>query len=164
MAAERPPSKVSPSTPDVPATDETAPPQRSPLARALPFGEETAPPQRSPLAAALPFRRPTERAKLENARTVAFSMPESAALPPGASSGGAPRLSIEQYAALCAEVSVSPETAEATFAKYGLASPEERAAADLEWQERLRADAALMQRWQTLYLHYSEQLYLTGRR
>ncbi|MBK8258651.1 MAG: hypothetical protein IPK82_39080 [Polyangiaceae bacterium] len=85
--------------------------------------------------------------------------------PPAVPSGGGPvaakstgrfGLSIEQYAALCAEVNVYPESAEAIFTQYGLASRKDRLTADAGWQERLRADPILMQRWQALYLHYHD--------
>lgn len=163
--------------------DETAPPQKSPLRGALPFapsrprpalegssGEETAPPQKSPLAAALPFRH--ER---PGAPTTAFAMPtpeDLRRLAPGAEPASAAKntsseqhagLTIEQYASLCAELAVFPEAAEATFARYGLAAPQDRAAADRAWQGRLRADDALMQRWQGLYLQYHEHHSRTGR-
>lgn len=159
------------------AIDRPAPPP------AEPSGEETAPPQRSPLAAALPFRHakpspstvaipaPTAEDLRRLAQPGAGNTPSSAPAaeahpshaPPPA--GGGPvvarstghfGLSIEQYAALCAEVAVHPQTADATFAKYGLAARKDRMAADLGWQELLRADPALMARWQSLYLHYHQ--------
>lgn len=165
----------SPSPAPAPAprfTDEpTAPPQRSPLAAALPFRHA------KPSASTVAFAMPTpedlhrlsqagpapgpaaaERARLEQAKTVAFSIspvPEDGA-PVAAKSTGHFGLSIEQYAALCAEVAASPHTAEATFARYGLADRKARLVADSAWQERLRADPALLQRWQSLYLHYHE--------
>lgn len=85
--------------------------------------------------------------------------------PPAVPSGGGPvaakstghfGLSVEQYAALCAEVNVYPQSAEAIFTQYGLASRKDRLTADAGWQERLRADPVLMQRWQALYLHYHD--------
>lgn len=218
----RPPTPPPPPAPP-PAPrfgEETAPAERSPLAAALPFrhakpGASTVaipmptpedlrrlaggPPQqpvtpglKGPLSAA-------DRARMEQAKTVAF-----AAMPPGfgdpgysqttpaahsaspaatspsphqqsplqapshaspVPAGGGPvaarstghfGLSIEQYAALCAEVAILPDAAEATFAKYGLAARKERLTADAAWQDRLRADNALMQRWQSLYLYYHE--------
>lgn len=88
--------------------------------------------------------------------------------PPGASpvpAGGGPvaakstghfGLSIEQYAALCAEIAVFPDRGEAIFAQYGLGARKDRMTADLAWQDKLRADHALMARWQGLYLHYHD--------
>jgi hypothetical protein len=84
--------------------------------------------------------------------------------PVAAMSTGHFGLSIEQYAALCAELAVFPQAAETIFAQYGLASRKDRLTADLAWQERLRADNALMQRWQSLYLHYHEYYHRQGRR
>lgn len=128
-----------------------------------------------------PSSGPSARNELESAPTVAFhlqerppasqntsSQPPPAAGPPSqppppsgtgrvaARSTGHFGLSIEQYAALCAEIAVFPTTSEAIFAKYGLASAKDRMTADIGWQERLRGDAALMARWQGLYLHYHE--------
>lgn len=76
--------------------------------------------------------------------------------PVAAKSTGHFGLSIEQYAALCAEIGVFPERGEAIFAQYGLAVQKDRITADLAWQDRLRADNALMARWQSLYLYYHE--------
>jgi len=162
-----------------PFGEETAPAERSPLAAALPFRH--ARPMAStvgiPMPTAEDLRRmaqgganaaalatPVEsaeaaaRAKLAMAKTVGFEMPPVPADkgPVAATSTGHFGLSLEQYAALCAEVAVFPQTAEAIFAKYGLGASRDRLTADLAWQERLRADNALMQRWQSLYLHYHE--------
>jgi hypothetical protein len=170
LAAPRPPPRA-------------APPQKKPIVMGPPI-DETAPPQRSPLAAALPFRHASvERARLENARTVGFAMPPGGEDPakaaanragaPGSALQGAPGaaastghfgLTLEQYAALCAEVAVFPLAAEAIFARYGLASQKDRLTADAAWQDRLRADPAMMQRWQSLYLHYHEYFHRTPRR
>jgi hypothetical protein len=177
--AARPPGFDPPPEPSS-FIDETAPPQRSPLRAPLPFAggqapspqgasaqgasgqgsfvDETAPPQRSPLAAALPFGPP-----LNTIASLSVHSPATSHAPPPAGGGPVPAkstghfgLSMEQYAALCAEIAVFPRTGEAIFAKYGLASLKDRMTADLGWQERLRADAALMARWQSLYLHYHE--------
>ncbi len=45
---------------------------------------------------------------------------------------------------------------EAIFTQYGLAERKDRITADLAWQDRLRADNALMARWQSLYLYYHD--------
>lgn len=189
MAARLPGDAPLPETIDS-TIDETAPPQRSPLRGALPFGpprpdvpaaprpgprvqqapsgEETAPPMRSPLAAALPFRRAKPTAS-----TMAIAMPTAEDLrrlagarsgPPSAPLQGPKGLSLEQYAALCAELAVFPDASEVTFVRYGLGDLGERSAADIAWQERLRADPAQMQRWQSLYLHYHEHYSQPGGR
>ncbi|WP_437986029.1 hypothetical protein [Sorangium sp. So ce117] len=70
---------------------------------------------------------------------------------PAASSIPAPVLSLEQYASLCADLAASPGDAEALFARYGLGRPEERAAVDAFWRDRLTRDPAAHRRWQELY-------------
>ncbi|WP_437977838.1 hypothetical protein WMF11_14130 [Sorangium sp. So ce295] len=62
-----------------------------------------------------------------------------------------PALSLEQYASLCADLAASPGDAEALFARYGLGRPEERAAVDAFWRDRLARDPAAHRRWQELY-------------
>jgi len=148
------------------------------LAQMMAGGPDASAAAAKPLGGA-PDRARLERAKLEQARTVAFAMPpgfdptagaaqKPLTAPPGAApvpSGGGPvaakstghfGLSIEQYAALCAEVAVFPERGEAIFTQYGLAERKDRITADLAWQDRLRADNALMARWQSLYLYYHD--------
>ncbi|WP_437717516.1 hypothetical protein WMF45_14555 [Sorangium sp. So ce448] len=70
---------------------------------------------------------------------------------PAAPSSPAPALSLEQYASLCADLAASPGDAEALFARYGLGRPEERAAVDAFWRDRLARDPAAHRRWQELY-------------
>jgi len=168
--------------------EETAPPQRSPLAAALPF--RRARPAAATVAIAMPTAADLERmaqgganaaaratprgaegarAKAELAKTVGMVMPSPSPLPAGggpvaAKSTGHFGLSIEQYAALCAEVAVSPQAADAIFTKYGLGARRDQITADLAWQERLRADNALMLKWQSLYLHYHEHYSRAARR
>ncbi|MEZ4309473.1 MAG: hypothetical protein R3F14_15665 [Polyangiaceae bacterium] len=232
-----PPARSAPPPPPSPFEEETAGPTRSPLAEAMPFRHA----RPSPATVAIPIPSPedlrrltgqapppppppqdaaararTERAKLEQAKTVAFAMPPepspaasrpgsvyppaaqaasrpgsvyppaaqaasrpgsvyppaaqaasrpASVYPPAVPDAGGPvaakstghfGLSIEQYAALCAEVAIHPQHADAIFAKYGLPGRKERLTADAAWQDRLRADPALMQRWQSLYLHYHQ--------
>ena len=166
-----------------PSGEETAAAEPSPLAAALPFrharpqgGATVGFPMPSPedlrrlahggsdpsaaapipgFASALDERAKRERAKLEAAKTVAFAMP-----PEGGAVAPTPPLhfglTLEQYATLCAEIAVFPGRTEAIFAQYGLAARQDRLTADAAWQEKLRADNALMARWQALYLHYHE--------
>ncbi|WP_437485808.1 hypothetical protein WME75_01895 [Sorangium sp. So ce1014] len=63
-------------------------------------------------------------------------------------------LPLTQYAALCAELALSPATAEEIFRRYGLGSGEMRSAVDAAWKERLRGDPAEYSRWQDIYQHY----------
>ena len=65
-----------------------------------------------------------------------------------------PALSLEQYAALCAELGASPQQQDAVFHRYGLSSTEDRRAVDTSWQTRLKGDPSEYQRWHALYQHY----------
>jgi hypothetical protein len=73
-------------------------------------------------------------------------------------SNAAPTLTIERYAALCAELAVYPAQQEAVFQRYGLGDPRERAAADGAWKARLQRDPAEYQRWQALYQEHRARL------
>jgi hypothetical protein len=79
--------------------------------------------------------------------------PASPVLPFQAPSA-APRLTLEQYASLCAELAVFPQHVETIFSKYGLVSLRERLTVDLAWQERLRRDPTEYAAWQGLYHRY----------
>ncbi|WP_437776264.1 hypothetical protein [Sorangium sp. So ce1097] len=63
-------------------------------------------------------------------------------------------LSLPQYAALCAELALSPGAAEAIFRRYGLDSSERRSAVDAAWKERLSKHPAEYATWQEMYRHY----------
>ncbi|WP_437631290.1 hypothetical protein [Sorangium sp. So ce854] len=63
-------------------------------------------------------------------------------------------LSLPQYAALCAELALSPDAAEAIFQRYGLDSSERRSAVDAAWKERLSKQSAEYAQWQEMYRHY----------
>ncbi|XXT20147.1 hypothetical protein WME94_01095 [Sorangium sp. So ce429] len=63
-------------------------------------------------------------------------------------------LPLDQYAALCAELALFPEAAEAAFQRYELGSSEMRSAVDAAWKERLRDHPAEYARWQELYWHH----------
>lgn len=77
--------------------------------------------------------------------------PEPPAPPPAA-----PSLTLQQYAALCAELSALPDRAEATFERYGLANRRDRLTVDLQWQDRLRRNPAEYQAWQALFQRWRE--------
>jgi hypothetical protein len=101
----------------------------------------------------LPFRNISETP----ARPLAGDVP--AATSPtdtarGSAGNPALRLTLEQYASLCAEIVVFPQRVEAIFLRYGLISQKERLAVDLAWQERLRRNATEYHEWQVLYQHY----------
>ena len=68
--------------------------------------------------------------------------------------GRDPVLTVEQYAAFCAELTVFPEKAADIHRKYRVASAEARAALDAAFAQRLRADPSLQRRWRALVDHY----------
>ncbi|WP_437913590.1 hypothetical protein WME73_45020 [Sorangium sp. So ce302] len=63
-------------------------------------------------------------------------------------------LPLARYAALCAELALSPAMAESIFQRYGLGSGEMRSAVDAAWKERLREHPAEYARWQDMYQRY----------
>ncbi|WP_437606218.1 hypothetical protein WMF20_35180 [Sorangium sp. So ce834] len=63
-------------------------------------------------------------------------------------------LPLATYAALCAELALSPATAEEIFRGYGLGSSEMRSAVDAAWKERLRGNPAEYSRWQDMVQRY----------
>ncbi|WP_437601945.1 hypothetical protein WMF28_10045 [Sorangium sp. So ce590] len=63
-------------------------------------------------------------------------------------------LPLTQYAALCAELALSPATADEIFRRYGLGSGEMRSAVDAAWKERLLGDPAEYSRWQDMVQRY----------
>ncbi|WP_437991320.1 hypothetical protein [Sorangium sp. So ce145] len=63
-------------------------------------------------------------------------------------------LPLAQYAALCAELALSPAMAESIFQRYGLGSSEVRSVVDAAWKERLRGSSAEYARWQDMYQRY----------
>jgi hypothetical protein len=65
-------------------------------------------------------------------------------------------LTLAQYAALCAELEVSPEDAVAVFLKYGLGNEQRRARIDARWRERLETRTLLYAEWRQLYRHFKE--------
>jgi hypothetical protein len=102
----------------------------------------------------LPFRAP-----MPGAPAVAPPSP-----PPGVShrAAGEPSLSLEHYAALCAELAVFPQAVEETFQRYHLASLRDRLTVDLTWRERLRRNPTEGARWQALYAHYTAHFAARG--
>jgi hypothetical protein len=147
---------VSPWAWEVPVTiaeaEDTARPfaQRSPV---LPFeapaaaADETSLPF-EPRAPVLPFEAPAAAA---DETSLPFE-PRAPVLP--FAQAGAPSartLSLEEYASLCAELSVVVET---TFFRYGLGDPEIRRAVDETWRTRLSKDPKEYGSWQELYDHH----------
>ncbi|WP_437528264.1 hypothetical protein WME79_44595 [Sorangium sp. So ce726] len=70
-------------------------------------------------------------------------------------------LPLARYAALCAELALSPAMAESIFQRYGLGSGEMRSAVDAAWKERLREHPAEYARWrdmvQRYYAHFARR-------
>ncbi len=107
-----------------------------------------------------------ERAGAASAPPAPGSQPSSA--PPAASSApGAPpssralpphlqQLTLEQYAALCAECAVSPHWTAQVQARYGVVSGDERRALDHHWGTQLSRDANLSNTFRWHYARYEE--------
>jgi hypothetical protein len=73
-------------------------------------------------------------------------------------------LTLPQYAALCAELAVSPQLAEQTFQRYGLSTLRDRLTLDVAWQNQLRRNPAEYREWQRLYQYYHAYLSEQARR
>ncbi|WP_437731464.1 hypothetical protein [Sorangium sp. So ce1335] len=83
--------------------------------------------------------------------------------PPGNTANGIPArlpeplemiLPLSRYAALCAELALSPDAAEAVFQRYGLGSSEVRSAVDAAWKQRLRERPTEYAAWEDMYRRY----------
>ncbi|WP_437934696.1 hypothetical protein [Sorangium sp. So ce341] len=144
LLAASPPASATPVSPPpgpAPAPPKTAPAPRRP-APSAPSG--TAPlPDLPALVAALPFAPAPEKRPA----------PATAPTEPIAARA-APALSLEHYAALCAELSLLPRSAAAIYPRYGLRDVAAWQAADAAWQLRMRSDPALEARWQQLVAHF----------
>ena len=103
--------------------------QATPVASSPPPGAEdvTQIPQPSPLRPALPFQPERD---------------PTAALP------------LDRYAALCVALGESKEDAEVVFARFGLASLQERLTVDRAWRERLRREPGLYAQFNALYAQH----------
>ena len=77
-----------------------------------------------------------------------------ATAPPADPQGPPGRLTLEQYAALCAELAASPQATDAVFTRYGLVSGDDRSQVDLSWRERLRRNPVEYKLWQDHYQRY----------
>jgi hypothetical protein len=86
-------------------------------------------------------------------------LPKGTAPPNGATvQPGPPEavLSLDQYASLCAELTVFPWAAEEIFRRYGLEASEKRYAVDAVWKERLQHDRKQYEMWQRSYWKHHE--------
>lgn len=61
---------------------------------------------------------------------------------------------LEQYASLCAELGVFPQSTERAFHRHGLLEMRDRLTADLKWRERFRRAPTEYAEWQRFYAHY----------
>jgi hypothetical protein len=65
-------------------------------------------------------------------------------------------MTLEQYAALCAECTVSPEWTQQIHARYGIRSPEDRKALDNHWQSHILGNANVANTYKWHYARYEE--------
>ncbi|WP_148314222.1 hypothetical protein [Sorangium cellulosum] len=163
---------------------ETAPVQAPPQGPAIPFAVPApARPAGAPASSRPARRAPTElgetslsltiprellrqAAQGQAAVTGATSQSSRVSPPPSpssnaGSSGPAPVaepiesvLPLTRYAALCAELALFPDAAEAVFQRYGLESREMRSAVDAAWKSRLSKHPAEYAKWQEMYRRY----------
>lgn len=136
-----------------------------PRGNPLPFTERAAGAPPPAIAAAPPAVRPPPAALGETAKLPEGMVPRGAALPfagakptPPEPPRDLPALSLEQYAAMCAESSLGGASLEQALGRYGLSDAGVWRAVDQAWQARLSADPPLMQRWLDLTARYRELL------
>ncbi|WP_438020253.1 hypothetical protein WMF18_14785 [Sorangium sp. So ce315] len=157
-----PPSRANPSAPADKALPFSPPSPSPPADKALPFSRPAAssspsramrdeavpqPPPPPPASWALPFQQPSS----------GDGPPANA--PPSPSAAGArveaamirrvERISLAQYARICADVREHPAHVQEIQRHYGL-DPQSWTALHARWHERFQADPALKARWQAL--------------
>ncbi|WP_437795211.1 hypothetical protein [Sorangium sp. So ce693] len=141
---------------------ETAPVFPAPSRPALPFGarvgERVAVSLRSPVAEAPPASGGALEESIAGTAPVMFEAAKPAlpfaGSPDAPSSGGGarspdaqgPRLSLEDYAAMLADIAASPATATEAIARYGL-TREAKGAEDAAWQARFATEPGLRMKW-----------------
>lgn len=113
-----------------------------------------APPSAS--KAATPFKTPTRKDR--GTAAIPAIPPGDPKLPFNGSAAGIPPapaptvvLTLEQHAALTAELAVFHDNTAAVFAKYGLSDVRQRLAENQTWRERLRRNSHESSQWQKLY-------------
>jgi hypothetical protein len=117
---------------------------------ALPFVAVAAPPVSPPPSVAPPERRDLSGTAL------ALDIPPSSSVLPFAAQSAAPaipRLTLEQHASLCCEITEEPEHAMEALARYHL-TPAEKEAIDRHYAERFTREPALRTAWDTAYAMY----------
>ena len=146
-----------------------------PKGPALPFARSEAPsPAPAPVAAAPPGPAalsgttsfeltPEILAAMGKQGALPFAETSAPAAPPPPPPPPDQGLTIERYAALCAELAAFPAQQNVVFERYGLADPSARAAVDAAWKERLGRDAAEYRRWQVLYQEHQARVSRQGK-
>jgi hypothetical protein len=118
--------------------------------------------------APVPDNHPVDATLVAVGRVTANPLPFQAApsseMMSGSSSRLTFRLTLDQYAALCAEIAVFPEQAERVLRQYGFLSLDEKRALDRVWHERLRLDSTEHREWQVLYERYKHYFSAPARR
>lgn len=84
-------------------------------------------------------------------------------LPFKKANAAAPRLTLDTYASLCAELSVFPEHAADILTKYGITDEAGRRTVDREWAERLSAHPTTQAEWQRKVTEFRAWLKRGGR-
>lgn len=123
---------------------------------ALPFDAKSAAPS-TPGASPPPSPAPAPAGGLPFARAAAPAPAPAAAPAPAPASPTAqpaPCLTLEYYAAACAELAIDPRRAPEIFPRYGLRDAAAWHANEVEWQRRMRSDPAMQARFQALITHY----------
>jgi len=87
---------------------------------------------------------------------VALPFGGQAAAPAPASAS--PRMTLQSYASLCAELSVTPEKSAEILRRYGIQDEAARRTLDQQWRARLQVHAPSQQEWQKLYTTYRDWL------
>jgi Meckel syndrome type 1 protein len=118
----------------------------------------------------LPFHKPARpvAAQADAAPAPAPPAEASAPAPEGTreATALAPHLAtmtIEQYAALCAECAVHPGWTAQVHARYQIQSEAERAALDGRWGERMAGNEELVRLWQWHYARFEQWFRQQGR-
>jgi hypothetical protein len=81
----------------------------------------------------------------------------SAVLPFAKSKTPTPRLSVEAYAAMCAEIWLAPASALAIIARYGL-GPAAKQAEDAAWQARFVSSPETKSAWERLAIEAGNRI------
>ncbi|WP_437741786.1 hypothetical protein WMF39_40295 [Sorangium sp. So ce1504] len=151
---------------------ETAPVFPAPSRPALPFGSRVE--ERVAVSSGLPAAEPPASCGAPEESTagtapVMFKATKPAlpfaGSPDAPSSGGGarspaaqgPRLSLEDYAAMLAEIAASPATATATIARYGL-TREAKGTEDAAWQARFATEPGLRMKWMRELVEAGERI------